>query len=65
MPYYRFYTGNRITAPAAIEFASDQEAISNAKQLRDGSNVVEVWQAWRVVTRLSPSAHLQDQPQAI
>jgi hypothetical protein len=51
MPNYRFYTGHQKIDPLVVDFASDQEAISKAKQLLDGLDI-EVRQGARVVIRL-------------
>ncbi len=51
MPNYQFYARS-LTAPLVIEFASDQEATSKAKQYLDGMEV-EIWEGPRLVTRLS------------
>jgi hypothetical protein len=54
MPNYRFYTANYMNAPDFVECASDQEAISRAKQLLNGSDI-EVWQGTRIIIRLRTS----------
>jgi hypothetical protein len=55
---YRFYPlkdGNRIAGPPkVVQCASDHEAIAHGRKLLDGLDI-EIWQAARVVTRLTLS----------
>jgi hypothetical protein len=51
MPIYQLY-GGQLTVPLLIEFASDEEAISKAKQLFGGMDL-EIRDGSRLVLRLS------------
>jgi hypothetical protein len=57
MPEYRFYSmdkdGHIAGPPAAHELPNDAAAMTEAKQLVNGS-AVEVWQGARIVAHLDP-----------
>jgi hypothetical protein len=68
MAHYRIFVLTKVgehiaRSPLIVEHRDDAPAIEAAKQLLDGSNIVEVWEGARVVMRLdSTIAEKRPQP---